>query len=73
METDLKNSDERLARNFDEETQKKEDALRDLTDCLMRVVSGKPSRRNSGEFKALKAALADTKKQEKAKKADSGK
>lgn len=73
MATDLKNSDERLARNFDEETQKKEDALHDLKDCLMRVVSGKPSRRNSGEFKALKAALTATKKQEKEKNTDSGK
>lgn len=73
MATDLKNSDERLARNFDEETQKKEDALQDLADCLMRVVSGKPSRKNSGELKALKAALTATKKQEKEKDADSGK
>jgi len=68
MDTDLKNSDDRLACNFNEETQKKEEALRDLTDCLMRVVSGKPSRRNSTE---LKAALASTKNQENEKKADS--
>ena len=32
--------------------------LRDLTDSLMRVVSGRPSRKNSGELKALKAAVS---------------
>lgn len=32
--------------------------LRDLTDSLLRVVSGRPSRRNSGELKAIRAAIA---------------
>ena len=36
----------------------KERVLQDLTDSLLRVVSGRPSRRNSGELEAIKKALA---------------
>ena len=72
MVTALKNSDDRLERNANEETSKKEQVLRDLTDSLMRVVSGRPSRKNSGELKALKAALSGGKGADKAKKATGG-
>ena len=43
--------------------------MQDLTDSLLRVVSGRPSRRNSGELEAIKKALAAeimNKKKEKA-------
>lgn len=51
----------------------KERVLQDLTDSLLRVVSGRPSRRNSGELEAFKKALAAeirSKKKEKPAKAE---
>ena len=39
--------------------------LQDLTDSLMRVVSGRPSRRNSGDLRDLKAAIEAARKKDK--------
>lgn len=65
METSLRLSNERLERNAREESDRKEDVLRDLTASLMRVVSGRPSRKNSGEMKMLKALSAEVSKRAK--------
>ena len=73
MQTALTKSQQRLDRNADDERTQKERVLQDLTDSLMRVVSGRPSRRNSGELEAIKKALAAeirVKKKEKSTKAD---
>ena len=66
-----------MERNANEEKTQKERVLQDLTDSLLRVVSGRPSRRNSGELQAMKAAIATEMKtrvaQSKKKQASEGK
>ena len=73
MQSSLSKAEDRVDKNADDERTQKERILQDLTDSLLRVVSGRASRRNSGEVEAMKkqiAAALKGMKQEKAPKAE---
>ena len=69
MSSSLNKADDRVKRNADEEQTQKDRILQDLTASLLRVVSGKASRRNSGEQEAMKKAIAAMLKNQKKEKA----
>ena len=68
MSTSLSKAEERVKRNADDEQTQKDKILQDLTDSLLRVVSGKASRRNSGEIEAMKKAIGAMLKNQKREK-----
>ena len=69
MHTSLSKAEERVKRNADDERTQKDKILQDLTDSLLRVVSGKASRRNSGEQEAMRKAIEAMLKNQKKEKA----
>ena len=73
MQSSLSKAEDRVDKNAEDERTQKERILQDLTDSLLRVVSGRASRRNSGEVEAMKkqiAAALKGMKQEKAPKTE---